>query len=455
MIRIILIPVLLAFAFAGEAQDSFIQTITDFNISRYNGVFPSNDDLITFGIFLDTTGSTMVRKTSITGETQWTWKAGRYTLGISCGVADRDGNLYLCRYRNDSESVMLKLSPAGDSLWQRPLPGKTPDHISYTHDNHFLLLSQVANGITLSKTDLEGNVLWTRQISHIDLDDEMTGLTHIEMSDETILAVSQSTDPLYNDYLTRFQLFSANGDSLHEFAFTSFNPPQKVLSVCRINSTDVLITGICTGELYEDQSFIARVNVSSGAVVWQKTLLEDLLNSRLLIAGASDDKALLSGVVQFTVNVPQQALSMGINFDGDILFYRGYGENVIHEVAGVCLASDGGIVAAGSTYYNSNVKGFMMKTDRDGFVNVLGFVTEPGLLPLSCYPNPAEDLLCIEAVAGIRMVELFDATGRLVGRFGFNGEVNVTVPLQDLRPGLLTVKVLHDLGTSLKKIIAK
>ncbi|MBL7905893.1 MAG: T9SS type A sorting domain-containing protein [Bacteroidales bacterium] len=348
---------------------------------------------------------------------------------------------------------MLKLSPAGDSLWQRPLPGKSPDHITCTNDNHFLLLSQVANGIILSKTDLEGYVLWTRQISHIDLDDEMTGLTHFEMSDDTILVVSQTSQPLYYDYLTRFQLFNADGDSLHEFTLPSFGSRQKVLSVYRLNNAEVLVSGIYSGELHENQSFLANVNVANGAVVWQKPVLEDLIFSRLMIAGVSNDKVLISGGVQFSVNAPKQALSMGITFDGDILFYRGYGENVIHEVAGVCLASDGGIVAAGSTYYNNNTKGFLMKTDRDGFVNVLGAGSGPGLTPVSCYPNPADDRLCIEAAAGIRMVELFDATGRLAGRFSFKGEMKVTLSLQDIRPGLLTVKVLHDQRISLKKII--
>jgi len=455
MIRPVLILVFIAFAYTGIAQNSFIQTVEDFSLSSLYGVFSADDNFVTYGIYIDSTGSRMARKTDSSGNTLWTWKALDYTMNIYCGAADGDGNIYLCRYRSSLGPRLLKLSPEGDSIWQKPLPGNQPISISRTHDDLFLLLSHAGNGLIFSKTDLSGDVIWSKQISNIDLDDERNGLTHFEMSDSAILIITQSSEPLFGDYITYFQLFSQAGDSLSEFSFPVYGPQQIVYSAFRLNDHEVALTGKYQGEYNVDQRFVSRINVLSGEVVWYKTVLQDILNARLLIAGVSENRIMISGNIQNTVNMPLQALSMGMTLDGDVLFYRGYGVNILQDISSVCLAADGGIVAAGHTYSGDKMKGFIMKTDHNGMVNVLGTGSVTSRIILNCYPNPVVDRLCIETSAGIRLIELFDAKGRKTGQTECYGNKKIMLPMNAQRPGLLLVRVVHDQGVDCIKVMVR
>jgi hypothetical protein len=146
---------------------------------------------------------------------------------------------------------------------------------------------------------------------------------------------------------------------------------------------------------------------------------------------------------------------MGLTFDGEPLFKRSYGNNVKQEINYACLAEDGGIAAAGFTFLNDSTRAYFIKTDHEGNVNTLGIPKNESQLDLNCYPNPASDFLCINSPAGIRSVELFDMTGHSIQTINYQGDKRINLSLKGVNSGLLTIRVVHDLGISIAKVLVQ
>lgn len=447
--------ILLALGLQGFSQSSFIQAIDDYRVSYTRGIFPVNEGLIVPGIGFNTAGIAFVRKIDQSGLTEWEWKTSAYGTSIYFGTADEEGNTYLCKYGSISGLVLIQLSPEGDSLWQKALPAIEPYGLKKTHDNNLLLYGKTNSGINLAKMNYYGEIIWSEQINQVISGGQFTGLSHFEMADGKIVTVSQTREVYMNNTSFHFHLFNSGGDSLSLFTYPSLGPNQVIWSAIGLNDNEIMVAGKYSGQYYVDQRFIARINIVSQEIIWQKPILEDVLNAKLLFAGVEDGKVMVSGTIQYSVNSPQKALFMGLTFDGEPLFKRSYGNNVKQEINYACLAEDGGIAAAGFTFLNDSTRAYFIKTDHEGNVNTLGIPKNESQLDLNCYPNPASDFLCINSPAGIRSVELFDMTGHSIQTINYQGDKRINLSLKGVNSGLLTIRVVHDLGISIAKVLVQ
>lgn len=240
-----------------------------------------------------------------------------------------------------------------------------------------------------------------------------------------------------------------------QFPCPVLGPLEEIWSAAGLNDDEIVIAGKYSGAYNVAQRFIAGINLVTQEIIWQKPLLEDALDAKLLIAGVTDDKVMVSGTVQYSFNTPLQALFMGFTSDGEPLFERSYGTNFIQEIRYACLADDGGIAAAGITCLNDSTRGYLIKTDPEGNVNLLNIHEKENKSAVSCYPNPASGFLHINAASGIRSVELIDLFGRRIRHSGGQGSNRFILPLDGIRSGLLTVRVTLDSGITATKVLIR
>lgn len=99
-------------------------------------------------------------------------------------------------------------------------------------------------------------------------------------------------------------------------------------------------------------------------------------------------------------------------------YYGGEGDYSLHELI---ATQDGGCLLVG-TYWdwrnnpNREKDIFLLKVDRTGYFDPLGFPGEPGRLPFVVYPNPGSDYICLKSFGESGVFELSDSNGRVVLR---------------------------------------
>lgn len=71
------------------------------------------------------------------------------------------------------------------------------------------------------------------------------------------------------------------------------------------------------------------------------------------------------------------------------------------------------------------------------------------------YPNPATDVLHIDAPKGCNSYKLFDAMGRLITQQNFSERTQVSLPLNQLQSGMYFIQIEHSEGSTSSKFIKK
>jgi hypothetical protein len=95
-------------------------------------------------------------------------------------------------------------------------------------------------------------------------------------------------------------------------------------------------------------------------------------------------------------------------------------------------------------------------------VTVYPFVTETSIEPASVeslgvkmYPNPASDVIYIEAGAEIRQVTVYNAIGRVVMDQSYRNNARVQLNVGSLIPGLYMIKVDSEELSTMTKLLKK
>jgi len=137
-----------------------------------------------------------------------------------------------------------------------------------------------------------------------------------------------------------------------------------------------------------------------------------------------------------------------LELSGYDLYRKGSGDNAFGKInAGPVTDTtyhDAGLATGQYQYFISPVFAECDSIQHSDTVSI-DVITGAGTLFRSktrVFPNPATDHFTIISAAGIDEVLLYDATGRVIGKWQVNGSCEVTIPAGDIEPGLYFLAVV-------------
>jgi hypothetical protein len=302
------------------------------------------------------------------------------------------------------DAFLIKTDTLGNVLWEKRYgTGDKNDffgNFALTPDStHIQVCGQTrrtdtSGNIWLFKTDLEGEMIWDKEISASGWQHGQ----HLAMSaDGSFLLASQygTSD------LTQYKAYkiSASGQVMWQKKVgTNYNDAGFPKIVALPDGSGLFTGSIGTADWRVHLAYAVKLS-PAGAIVWEKTYQTGFSSTAFAQPVVLEDGSIvLSGGVDFdTLSSPGYTRLWKIDSEGEMLWERIYSENteidnyIYHQIG----TTDGGLAGVGAAYGTSTVQDiWVLKLDSEGcLVESCTVATgEPeGEEQMNLYPNPATD----------------------------------------------------------------
>ena len=336
-------------------------------------------------------------------------------------IQTADSGFLFTGYRGASSPQMrlMKLSPNGDSLWNRLIgTNQWGQAVVQTPDEGYMIA-----GSKLFRTDSNGILLWQNAWPNFQL-------MHITPTFDGGYATVGKTGNVIYLYKT---------DSAGTLSWTKildgrlYNPVNNV--IVQLHDSGYAIAG---NSVVTNSQFLIRTD-ANGDTLWTRTFpgyygtgVVEQSNGNIAVGGSD----LLDNAMHLNV------------FDslGTLLYTQAYGYVNDEWCQSIAATSDGGYILCGSTNTFSSVdfEMFIVKTDSTGFAIGVGIHENQAPQAGKLFPNPATSysVLTLEEPASDATIELYDAGGKLVQTINnVNGTI-VRIERNDLPAGVYFVKLI-------------
>lgn len=355
---------------------------------------------------------------------------------------------------NDYDGFLFKTDGSGTVIWGKHFGGISHDLIhsmSATSDGGFILGGYSGSfGLTnydmyLIKTDLSGNVLWSKTYGD---GDSNIGIAVKQTSDSgyILIGYTQSSSSGSRDIMV------IKTDSLGNHLWNKvYGGPgfEMPYAVCEIPGQGYVITGDTdSGGAGLSDIYIIRTDYN-GDTTWTKTvglsgyddasdIISDGNGSFILTGGSSSGKATI--------------------IKSDASGFTGCNEGAsVTSVASIQISEASQVTSVSNAYFG--VIGYITTIGTMGTDSTI--CTSVGLesienleQPFKLYPNPASGYLVIENVQQTYLTcEIFDVCWNKLYEENFINDNKTTIATNDLVPGIYFVKLITDKAQWISKLI--
>jgi len=368
-----------------------------------------------------------------------------------------------------NDAFLIKIDTSGNVLWEKTYgTGNKNDffgNFALTPDStHIVFCGQTrrtdaAGNIWLVKTDLNGNVVWDREVSS-------SGWQHGQhlamLGDGSFyVAVHYGTSALYQYRAYKFDSSGYTiwqkkvGTNHHDNGFP------KIVSLP--DGSGLFIGSIGTSNWQVNIAYAIKLS-AAGEVVWEKTYPTGFSSYAFAQPVLpADGSVILSGGLTADQFSPVQFRIWKISSEGDLLWEHIYNQNpdidnyMYHQIGTI----DGGIAGVGFSYDWSTLQDiWMLKLDSEGCLmencTVSAGEPEGEKSEINIYPNPVQHAAHIEfSDCPLESIHVFDATGRWVREIPVQkGSTHATLDVSGYVPGIYFLRIRTATGEVVTRALA-
>jgi hypothetical protein len=460
MKKVLSLLVLIIVLFASlQAQVTFEKTFDFWDNSAITGIYPQADGYILCGnaalyngpdpneyfnfiIKTDLYGDTIFTKTYKTNGTAYT--------NHPLLVTDGNAGFYLA-YTHHPGTYLQKLNLEGDSLWSKIISEETMKDFIRSTDGNLVFICLAQGGFQISKTDLEGDLIWTNDIPAIDTiygwPSPITSLIETQNGNYK-LSVNYSDG--FGEHHVKQYLFTLDNTGKYIEKKEVFSPMPYPLIHAMLNYDEDIIA---IGANDYDRFYISRMN-QSGDTIWTRHYLDGIYWGYFnAMTRGSDGNIVMGGMMSDQDN--NYVGLFAFTPQGNYLWHKLYatGDQPLAECVALC--SDGGYAAGGGVGGWPSEKAYFIKTDANGNISGPGIFENGPVSRLKLYPNPASGLVYLETLPDYQSIEIFDLSGRMISYCSLTGQKEKveTFDLSGFLPGVYLVKVNTNNGVIAEKLV--
>lgn len=467
------ILILLFFRFTNiEAQITFEKTYDFWHNSSITGVYPQADGYILCGRGYEIPGPNdvdyfnFIIRTDIYGDTIFTktYKRANETSWDQPFLVPDDDTAFYLAYNSYSDPYLQKINLDGDTLWTKSLP--TTSLIDYIRisDGNLIFISYIDGGFQISKTDLEGGLIWTNLVNATDTiyvsNKDVFAIDTIFTWPSSITSVIEVPN---GDYKVSVNYSDGFGEHhVSQFLFTVdsigkylgkkkvFSPmPWPLIHKMKNCEEDIIVIGSNDYQRF----YISRLK-SSGDTIWTRHYLDGInwgyFNA---MTRSSDGNFVMAGELMDQDN--NYVGLFAFTPQGDYLWHRFYASGDSPLAVDIASCDDGGFAAGGYVGGFNVPQAYFIKTDANGHISGPGIFENNATDKLKLYPNPASGLVYLETDPDYQSIEIFDPSGRSVFKRNLSGQKeNVeTLDLNGFLQGVYLVRVYSTGAVCTEKLV--
>lgn len=446
-----------------RAQVTFEKTYTFWDNSAITGVLPQSDGYILCGRGYQILGTknrdnfNFIIKTDIYGDTIFTkiYKMAYETNWDQPFLVSDDNTAFYIAYNSYSESYLQKLNFDGDTLWTKSLPTSSMLDYVRSSDGNLVFISHIDGGFQITKTDLEGELIWTNMVDATDtiyvskrdvyeLDTIFTwpsSITSIVEMPNGDYKVSVNYSDGFGEHHVSQYLFTLDRTGQYLGKKKVFSPlPWPLIHAMSNYDEDIIVIGSNDYQRF----YISRLN-QSGDTIWTRHYLDGIYWGYFnAMTRGSDGNFIMGGMMSDQDN--NYVGLFAFTPQGNYLWYKLYalGDQPLAECVALC--SDGGFAAGGYIGGWYEEIAYFIKTDANGHISGPGIFENDPTSRLKLYPNPASGLVYLETPPDYQRIEILDLSGRLVYNLDLVNQMEnrISISLERFLPGIYLVKVCTD-----------
>lgn len=449
---------------SARAQITFTKTYPYWAQSNITSVYPVSDGYILCGAgseFLPETGAHHFHFIIRTDEYGDTLFVKKYTMGsyfyrngpMLLPASDQEYFLgYSDKIDGEYMSFLQRATINGDALWTRQVSEGDLVDVKYSLDGGLVFTSHSMHGLHLYETDMEGNILWQHLTPCCDsiLADNSHSAGFVQMpSGNYKMAVTQrgGFEPaIIGQYLFTF---GPTGN------FISSDTVYGLYSGVAIQS--MMTEGeeiLSIGSIDFWGPFIARINELNDPL-WMKNYFEPDYGGYFTRLICVTDETYVTAGSLFNGNGSSFML-FAFDSQGDSLWHGNYfqSDNSLAECVAQC--PDGGYAAGG--YYSPEMhsQACLIKTDAFGHVSGPGIGEKYEKASIKINPNPAKGDVNILLSFPADRLEIIDINGRKVysrDLSSYNNDDPLRLNISPFASGVYMVKIYGKQRVAVNKLV--
>ena len=272
----------------------------------------------------------------------------------------------------DDPSLVVKVSPNGDILWQTAFPYEDIWDVRYIEENsdgEYILVGKTDNtpfgdGTGICKLDNNGNIIWvTSFVPFVNGNDLL--------STPQSLIISATNDIRILIRVGNFSLgglkptvikLNNNGDLIWEKTYNNYTASEAASSIIELGSGDFMIL---TSKI---SPALIKID-EDGNQLWHKSYPqnETITSFYSSLVETNDDGIAIGGVIDYPFNNPSDFYLMKVDSVGNFLWKKTYGRSNYEWKNKLFLADDQGFYITGISWnLNNKSHPYIVKTDSQG-----------------------------------------------------------------------------------------
>jgi len=365
--------------------------------------------------------------TKVDAQGELIWQHRTFTnltgFGVTLPGLDRDSDGNWCAYGNlsDHRTLLVKLDPEGEFLWENTiLPGEefeyTTDLVFGTDGGVFVAGAQLWDFNKITRFSAAGDSLWT-------------GLVPAEVFPSNILAAAMPdggavfTDNSEMEVLGIPATFTwrmdVDGNILWQGRY-----PEPLVNYS-VEVAEMLVTGdertIVLGTAGStDPNFHAQCFDAQGQELWVTTLGDEEISYNMVAADLGPGDLAVAGGRESHGPAPDVFFLAGFDREGDVAWTTTWNRQpgMADRLTDVAVGPDGSIAAVGYSWTGAGNGGDQWSVLKFASpLSAAGDVPRPQAATIQAYPNPFNPMTRIRytvAENGPVRLAVYDAAGRLV-----------------------------------------
>ncbi|MBN2379794.1 hypothetical protein JXM67_08345 [candidate division WOR-3 bacterium] len=408
-----------------------------------------------------TYGGIWVVRTDEKGDSLWA-----KILGSGSGVciqSTKDGGYIII----DGSMNLLKVDPFGNLQWEKSYGWGDGGYVQQTADGGYILVGSTTSGPTLSnilliKTDSSGDSLWSRMFYKDwgDPDETTNFANYVEETTDggyVVMCESGYCYELAGEWYYSGGPWLIKTDSLGDSLWTRMYRGECASSGQLTEDGGYIITGY---DWYENLLLIKTDE--NGDTVWSCTWGEEGKDWGRCVRQTKDGGFIVTGTTNYIEHYGDWDTYLGdlclLKADslGNIEWTRRYGGDQTDHGRCVQETNDGGYIVIGDTWklgdYEHDI--YLLKTDSLGFLAVAEPVTHEIQPTFEVVTGLGVQVQLVSYSEDCQMLNVFDASGRLVDEVVLDGRVTVSWG-NGHSPGVYFVKVMGERAAAHKVVLVR